>query len=374
VAITNDEWNALSQVRLKYLDLNFECTFGSQQAKYLPRTLDAFHLNRVSMVDQEDYLEVLQAMPQNLRILTGFRPTLITAEIAQAMPRSLETCSHEIYAPEALQYLPNGIKKICLAPVCDVQDIQGFPSQLENLSIPSLTLSIASMLPSTLLALHGTRKAMVLTEEIIKALPRNLRKIQVFEHCTHPLDSVESLKYLPPKLTILNIMPGNSDRDMVPFVPLPTPVQSASWLSRHLKQLEIGTLDFLEGDMSPWLLTLPPNLETLRLLVSSIGRDALHCLDTFGNLTLLAIATLRAPTDGWASQIKSWPPKLETVTFTDLSKAASNLTNESFRGAPETLTRISIPESSLLDSGCLVHLPNVEHFNVDYHRPKWFLR
>jgi hypothetical protein len=373
------EWNALSRIQLKDLSIVLQCPFGAMEASCLPETLESFCIHRFTLQPTREWcIEVLNSISKklkNLRFLSGVFPPLMDSEFAQLLPRALELGHFANIAPEAVHLMPNKTKRITFSQYDDLSLIQGFPSQLEQLELPKLTSSLAALLPQNLRKLVAQDQSMMLTEEIVKLLPRHLTDFSVGPTCIHPFDRMESLEALPPTLTYLKLISGSLRRKAENAFPLPVPPQSSSRLSRNLQVLEIGLLQFSDGTaMSSWLAELPRNsLRILHLLVHSLNPGSLISLSSFTLLQSLKIQVVHSPKEGWACHLTSLPPNLTRLSFMDKLAKESDITSQSLENVPKSVTNISIPRSSLVNASCLSHLANLKFFFFDEREtPPWF--
>ena len=142
------------------------------------------------------------------------------------------------------------------------------------------------------------------------------------------------------------------------------PPEASLQLPRDMRQLELGCLDFSRSDFPAWVTGLPSGLTSLHLHVKHIQSDLYFSLGTLPALLFLTITVVEPPLDGgWARHLDfpSLPrslTKFKLLHRTDVP-VPSDITSDTFIGAPRHLRTIHIPDSPLLSVDCLVHLPSL---------------
>jgi hypothetical protein len=375
--ISDEEWRVLGQVQLKSLQVSVLQPFTAQQASWLPQTLEKLILQRIEpALKDEECISIAKELPQKLRFLEGVWPRSLTPEFTKALPRTLEIQKEVNVCPESVAFLPSQTKELHFTPGLNLSIISGFPSQLQDLTIPELTDHLASLLPHSLKCLRISEICTTLTGTMINLMPRNLRSLSFNTYSPRPFDTVASLKNLPPSIEVLTMYCTDSPPNkLTGEYPLLMPSESSLWLPSRLTKLKLSTIDLSESNMSQWFEGLPKSLVVLELVLISLSKDALGPLQHFTSLTRLFITSVRVPDGTWAQYLASLPPKLTDLSFTDLASPAvpATINNHSFLNVPKSLQRIFLPPSPSLTAQCLVHLPNIQGFF--FHpsvKPEWF--
>jgi hypothetical protein len=363
------EWTSLSSLtNLKSLNLNVHGPFGVNEAQSIPRSVTDLKLQHVLETRAEEWaIEILKSLPKTIRNLGGILPIRICSiELAQSLPCTLENISEYEVAPQVVAYLPNSISNMTLGLNEDDSLLSTFPSNLRHLHIFKLSDSLLQRLPNHLqtLTIFGTSTR--LNKELAQLLPRNLTQLE-FLLVYNPLENTELFQALPSTLTCLA---ANSPLALPSrMIPVQTSATSSLEFQRAMKKLDIGCLDFNNGDFGKWILGLTTTLTSLSL---TINRAKKADFQSFGNLPFLSILTLallNVPKGGWAGflDFSSLPVCLEQFSLYSLGIAFqhSDISNNTFKGAPHFLKSLIVPSSPLVNKACLVHLRNLERFSFN---------
>jgi hypothetical protein len=358
---------------LRTLDICIKDAFTPEEAQMIPRSVEEINLDKRLVGTEEWCIKMLKALPPNLRSLSGIWSDVITPTLAQCMPRTLESVMAARVMPEAIKYLPENVTDFRISSTGDLQSISAFPAKLRSLTVPKLPHSLVEKLPEQLTDLTIDDET-TLNEEIARKLPRHLTSLASF--ALNPLADIEAtFAALPPSLTMLlaSVTTFITSR----IIPRPTPAISSQHLSRNMKKLFLGCLDFSEGAMAEWVLGLPTCLEELHLVVNHLQKGSFASFGKLSSLQRLSISTLNTPEGGWAAHLDlgSLPRELLVLKLTDSSPGfnEADINNNCLIGAPPSIIEIALPKSLRLNKGCLVHLPNVKRFYFPvYGPPKWF--
>jgi hypothetical protein len=376
---TIDDWNALAKMKtLRSLTLNLCSYFASDHASYIPRSVEKLILKYVTNKPTDEWcIGILKALPKNLKKLEGIWPYYISPEVAENMPRTLETVGNREISPEAIRYLPDSFTQILQR----ARTTTAFPSKIQKLALHRLSEPLAEILPlqlSSLIIEEGPLEA-----GIASKLPRNLTHLNIMGllGASQALDTL--FKSLPPTLTFFHAA-TILDVTKLP-IPLPVPSHSSMHIPRRLKTLHIGYLALSESDVAEWILGLPQSLTALHLIFDTFPKGCLAALgSSMPILKSLGIHSMKSPEGGWAQHINArlLPRTLAKLSLIDGVERhpdrpvfQSDIIDESFRGAPPLLSNLQIPYSPSLTEGCLAHLPKLDLYDHQYHpiRPKWLL-
>ena len=371
--ITIEDWAALSSLKfLIRLELDISGPFSVEQARLIPRSVEELILHNINDVMSVEWcIDIMRALPQKIRKLEGIWNSLeeFSPEVARNMPRTLETVNWIEIAPEVVAYLPDSFLEVNL---CwgDFTAIQSWHSKLQNLFLPYLPNLLLDKLPATLQRL--TVEEIDLSVELIERLPRMLSLLTV--NALNPMIDVElQLKAFPRSLTVLEAYP------ITQHVPALCTSGSSRFLPRSLNSLRLGCLDFSESKMAEWILGLPRNLITIRISIKDVQPPVFASFDTLTALRFLWIDVLKTPTGGWSQHLNllSLPRNLVSVSLFDLElgyRLPTDITNDTFKGAPRNLETLSFPSSPLVNIECLHHLPNLHALSLGSQAPLWFPR
>jgi hypothetical protein len=360
-----DDWIAISAFN-DLECLGFNHSYGVEEALLLPRGLKQLSVTNPQPFGATDEwcIELLKALPQNLELLEGLWPPVITPAIAKNIPRAVKTTLGASIAPQAVSFLPNSIIDVEVTQKAGIELILSFPSNLHRLRLPELPRTLAEKLPNGLKSLQLEGKHAVLSAETVEILPRGLTNLTL-SLANNPMSDIDGvLEALPPALTEFSAFPPVHEWDPV-IVAVPTSSKSSQFIPRCMAELGIGCLDFSESSMAKWILGLPTNLYYLRLRVKYLQNDAFSTIGQLYALTDLEISALNTPEVGWARflQFDTLPQKWSSFILEDLSEEfkesnGSDIADNSLRGAPQTLQHLSLPRSPLLtEYGLALHLP-----------------
>jgi hypothetical protein len=361
------DWTAIS--RLKMLRVLSICTlqssFGAEEARLVPLSLQDLVLGCANTTanTETECVEILKALPPTIRKLDvdGLWPSSISATVAQSMPRSLCALFHRNVAAEAVAFLPDPITSLDVGSLTDNSAISSFPARLRSLTLEYLPDSLAEKLPSQLRSIAVRRE---ISREAVSKLPRSVVQI-IFPWLSSANRDIGSLfKALPPALERLKIYKILG----TPSAPVPTPSDSSLNLPRSMMSFECVDLDFYGSSLSEWILGLPPRLSSLELFLPQLQKGMMKAVGALSSLSTLLINLFQPPSGGWAQHFNcaSLPRSLTYLNLsnTKIPKEASDITDDSFIGAPPGLRRLAIPHAPLLTENCLLHLPSVRILNI----------
>jgi hypothetical protein len=310
-----------------------------------------------------------------LKRLIGILPSVITLSVAQNLPKTLTAAGYLKFSPESISYLPDVIQAIDMRTPGDLSLIKTFPSRLVELRLNNLPLFLLDTLPNSLKLLVIFNSKFELTPEIAQKLPRNLTSLAI-PKAENPLTNLEQVfEGLPMAFSILRAAP-QAEKDAL--LPIPTPSDSSLLLPRNMRRMEIGCLDFAENNAIEWLHGLPTGLRFLSLTINHLKRGMFTALGRLNGLHWLCIITKHSPSDGWAKclDFPSLPrQRLVVLKFYSMESESSDITNDTFSGAPLGLHSMTIPKSLLLTRDCQAHIPAVTHLLVhpSETQPDWFV-
>jgi hypothetical protein len=80
----------------------------------IPRSVEELRLNGDKMYGNPESwdIEIIQAIPRNLKRMAGFPSSTISLSVAQVLPRSLTRLDHVPVAPEAVPYIPERLTEV----------------------------------------------------------------------------------------------------------------------------------------------------------------------------------------------------------------------------------------------------------------------
>jgi hypothetical protein len=365
-----DRWSSLSKlINLKSLDVSVRGPFSIELAQMLPRSIEELHLAHIYTGLETWCVDLLKskALPPRIRKMTGVCRGINTA-VAQNLPETLELMGNPQIAPGIIPHLPNNISMVHVSSTGDLGNISSFPSNASEILLPHLTHSLAKRLPKGLKSLTIHHSLIGIPLEAFSILPTNLTALDTY-WTPNPSTNIEGfLKVLPRTLTCLKLsVVGRTESEIF----FPTPSQSSLHLPRCMEILEIGHMDFSGCSMADWILGLPRSLTLLGISVRDLQKDTFPAFGILPSLNTLKIEVENPPEDGWASKLdfKFLPrslteirlkqtPSLQPHTMQPLHHS-SDITNETFRGAPMRLKVLEIPKSPKINRGCLVHLPRI---------------
>jgi hypothetical protein len=341
----------------------------SEKAQMIPRSVERLTLGFVrGFLTDESCIELLKALPKNLKTLEGLFPEEITSAIAQSLPKTLETVG-KIVSCDAVAFLPDTIVEMEVDS-SDFQVVSSFPSKLSHLKIASITPWTVAKLPAHLQSLQV--QSIDLSPGLLSSLPKNLTQLDT-GRLLDPKQPIELLfKALPRTLTSFQ---ANKFQDRVG--PVPTPSNSSLFLPSGMKTLDLGNLDFSMSDMSVWIRGLPVTLTSLGITITQLQKGHFTSLGALSALQELSLLSLASPSDGWAHclDFRSLPSNLTTCHISDstVNFKDSDINNDTLIGAPLHLTSLNLPPSPLLTKAVIAHLPNLDEitFGVIYEYPPW---
>jgi hypothetical protein len=372
--ISLDDWTALSTLtNLKFLDLDIQRLLDPLEVRLIPRSVEHLLLhqkNSHSELDQDFFIELLRALPPNLRTVDAlFKPIEITPTVARQLHNALEQIK-DFVEPAAVSFLPPSITYFGLSDEDPLNPTTlVFPPKLHHLRVHDLPSELIKVLPNNLQSLkcHAawTDDGRILLDDI-RMLPRTLTNLELPQFYVHRnelrSDNVERFfDVLPHTLTHLAF--GSMDHEC--------PIENASsslHLPRGLKILVIhGPQQFLRCDFSEWIIGLPKNLTKLRMNTDPPSKSV---FSAFGTLQYLKELDLDVPNPPitWAERLdlKSLPRTLTAFSLNDdpygerlNEENGSDITNDLLRGIPSSLTHLTLPRSPLLTQECLHYLPNL---------------
>jgi hypothetical protein len=377
VSLRSEDWLILSTLPLKKLDLTIMGHFDVEEAQLLPRSLEDLKLERVTILNHDEQwtIAMLKALPKNLKRLIGILPSVITLSVAQNLPKTLTAAGYLKFSPESISYLPDGMESIDMRTPGDLSLIKTFPSRLVDLRLNNLPLFLLDTLPNSLKSLVIFNSKFELTLEIAQKLPRNLTSL-VTPKAENPLRNLERVfEVMPTSLSVLRAAPQAEKKALLS---IPTPSDSSLLLPRNMRRVEIGCLDFTESNAIEWLHGLPTGLRILSLTINHLNRGMFTTLGQLKGLHWLCIITKHLPSDGWAKclDFPSLPrQRLRVLKFYSMESESSDITNDTFSGAPPMLSSMTIPKSPLLTRECQVHIPAVIHLlmHPSETQPNWFV-
>jgi hypothetical protein len=375
-ATLTDHWTAISKFKsLRFLQLPIYFCIELEQAQLIPRSLEKLFLENmnVSGLSEESLLEILQALPQNLREVVGIWPMDISIPIAKHMPRTLEYGNLSIMLPEVVSFLPDSLTELMIR-IGDYSCIASLPKRLQSLHLDGSICPLIDKLPLGLTSL--TVNDEILNPEIASKLPPNLT-MWSSSHLSKPIENIEDVfKALPATMTSLDARPVRwSPADAIR---VPTSSTSSLHLPRHMKKLQLDFLDFSSSNLSEWVLGMPSNLKELLLSIDELQIGAFASFSTLPALNTLSIDVMKTPKGGWSQYIdfRSLPRNLSRLTVSDSDPEfdASDLTNDTFVGAPISLTSITLPNSPLVTEDCLQYISRVKRLAISEYgsNPHWF--
>jgi hypothetical protein len=375
------DWDAISGLTcLKHLVLWVGGALDSMEAHLVPRSVEVLVLEGLSTVDDEKCSQMLKALPQGLKRVTGIWPVQIRVKVAQSMPRTLESAEYRSVDPEAVSYLPNSFTRLAVDVAKFGASISSFPSSLLHLTLHELPCSLAAILPPGLQNLSILDTEFVLTGEIAERLPSNLKILNVSRSYNPVSDLERVFKALPRSLTSLEAFHSNEKETFLlkkdHLDPIPAPSHSASYLPRGLKNLAIECLDFGRDSMTEWIHGLP-SLTFLKISICHLQMGAFIAFGSLSSLETLTLYVQNSPEKGWAQHLNFHylPRSLSSLHIRDIEGHFndSDISNDTLKGAPQLLI-LRIPQSPLVNEDCLVHLPNLAtlRFGNQSAGPRWF--
>jgi hypothetical protein len=397
-----DDWHALSRLHsLQALTIPVNASFRPKIAQMLPSSLEYLDLrfDRGGHLTEEMWIEILKPMSEKLKKLKklcGFWFDELTPAIAQSLPRSLLTLDTGRFGgplPDSVvvPLLPNSLEVLEFDASINWPMITSFPSQLKSLTIDNISIApdaaYAQMSPWQLLEVLVKRipeglkdltlifgTALPIRSDIANAMPRGLKFLTWRSDATTFEDPMSLFASLPQRLARLEIVPRTDLLEVQELTRMPP--EASLILSRDLRTISFSRLQFESEEMAPWILGLPNFLAHLTIGVTELQKSAFKVFHALQHLTYLLIEVLSTPKDGWAKfvEFQCLPPKLILFGLLNYSKCEdSDFTDEVFKGAPQSLQFLRIPNSPLLTQGCRVHLPNMTH--MWYHPgskiPSW---
>jgi hypothetical protein len=351
----------------------------------LPRSIERLRLEfQMWEVDESWWVEILKAMPSNLKQISGF-PSFhhMTAPIAKILPRTLDTITSAIISPDAISHLPQKIQTLNLGSIVGLGNISAFPATIQTLRLPMLSTELADKLPPLLQALwlYNHEHGLGITHRLVDRLPRNLTSLSAVLR----EDSNLALLFnaLPPKISFLSLRTCSVEGE---FETIQTPSNSSLHLPTSLATIDLGFLDFLSDvSMEEWVLGLPTTLRDLKLHVKHLQKGGITSLSRLTNLNSLSLTVLNSPKGGWAGHLDlgSLPRKMVELSFYDQEMeiddddddvSRTDITNESFVGAPLSIRSLRLPNSPLLTKDLLIHPPHLDEFYMSFrkNKPSWF--
>jgi hypothetical protein len=207
-------------------------------------------------------------------------------------------------------------------------------------------------LPHQLKQLESFDDRVVLDEATIARLPGHLTSLDLkYAIKSFPAITETLFQAFPRTLTSLKVYPtGARDADKIQTTP-----ESSQHLPKCLETLEIGLIDLGGNEnLTKWILGLPKS----DLFANASGTEWLDCLRTLDELTSLRLAFHQVSRPTQCSSLHFLPRKLKSLFWIQTFDGQFN--NESFRGAPPSLTYLNIPSSPSLNEDCLQFLPNLE--------------
>jgi hypothetical protein len=344
-SLKTGEWNALSKLNsLMSLTCYVNGVFGKKEASLLPRSLEELVMSQVeSYIYESDWIEMANALPKTIKIMSGIHPFALSLPIIENLPRALQKINHIQYSPEWIHLLPDSYTDLQVSSG-DHSLIASFPSNLKSLSLLGIAEGLLEKIPTQLQSLRLTKVNVKLSGEIVSKLPRSLTSL-VANWAQDPIEAIEPLFLaFPPALTSFRAALPHSYRahgDFTPqnYHPVPTPSQSSLLLPRCLKTLEIGCLDFSEGGLTDWILGLPRSLAILSLTLTRLQSGLFTSLGALDSLVNFSIATDRTPIGGWQQHLNfgSLPLSLLKITISSSGLSASDIPRHLFVGTPLAL-------------------------------------
>jgi hypothetical protein len=371
-----EDWTALSALSsLKSFSMDVHGQFMFEQAQKIPRSVESLDLRKIKSGITESWcIDILRGLPPNLTALDGIWPDDITPEVVQHMPRGLIQTDKHI-PPKAVSFLPESICELQISQG-DVSVISTFPSRLLTLKLPDITLELVEKLPIRLEYLGIRKVSFTLTADLVEKLPRTLLKLHAIRSY-QPLREVEEVfKALPPTLTVLRAYPFFPDKDIRTVA---APSISSQYIPRCMRDLRLGFLDFFGEKLSEWILGLPTSLTTLKIGVNYLQVGWFASISNLHFLKSLEITVVNSFDGQWSQflHFPSFPRSLKILDFSALDFThdhTSDISNDSFIGAPPSLTEIRLPHSPLITRDCLDHLPALSFLCCYPSRsqPEWF--
>lgn len=276
---------------LVYLHLVFAPRMTTSQLLELPRGLKVLK-NDIDLA--LDPIAAFRALPPNLTVI-GLT-TYLPAEVADALPRSLEVASLEKLLPSAV--LPPSLTQLALR-YCDAS-IVAVPEHITTLKLQSISSEAPLLrhLPSNLksLTVYFERPS---NYDFLSHLPRGLSSLYIFElpllgsNGLQSTVSKEDISSLPPKLKHLFLQASVPNWTLFGAMPLSveeltcllsTTIAGGDASETFLAHRQLTTLfvylppnlgvEIYRNGVNYFMNHLPPNIEKLTLGVSSVGRGA----------------------------------------------------------------------------------------------------
>jgi hypothetical protein len=357
-----DDW---SKFPPKLTKLKLSCLkVSTAQVRQLPRGLVHLTLPDASDVDEDLLPALFEALPPELTRLPYVLVQSLNEVTAAALPRQIVGTIYAHVSHRALHLLPQGVTSVGISDFSSelLHEVQGFPSSLRDISIPSLDDRTAKLLPPHLksLAIDGV----VFTPSILTSIPPTITELMSMYGC--PFKSVEDWKLLHRELERLDTVPSVYHHDMGTPIPTICP-ESSSWLPNRLVFLTLGRLDIQHAE---WFDHLPSTLEAIRLHVVSIPSESFQHIQlpnlTQFHLTASSLdSTFRTgpPPEvqsiPLANLIRTLPFSLEEFVFKSLGTPITwNYCKEDLMNLPPFLQTLLLPEPTTpVTSQLLPYLP-----------------
>jgi hypothetical protein len=353
-----EAWTSLSKLtNLKVLEFS-PIYFDLAEARLLPRFLEELTLLffHPSWSD-EILIQLFEALPPNLTRLGGMLAPDMSPTIAQKLPRYLHSFDVSVQYG-SVSYLPDSMTALeIVGEYSSVSAMVDFsiPTKIRTLQLHTWDESLIEKLPIGLQELWVDIGDSLLTLDGVSKLPRNMTSFWINGSRINPIgDTGLTFKALPPTLTLLEAFQDGS----VVWTSIPS--DSSLYLPRGMKTLKMGCLDFSGCNMAQWVLGLPNRLVTLKLMIMELQRGVFTSLGMLSCLNSLTIEVLNSPEGGWSQYLdfKSLPPSLSFLTLEACDDfEESDISNDTFLGAPRSLIELSIPFSPLITKECLARLP-----------------
>jgi hypothetical protein len=344
-----DDW---SKFPPNLTSLNLSCLkVRPPQILRLPRGLLHLKLPYSQDTKQDVALAIYQALPPTLPRFPNALVEELNEVTAAALPRKIGGIIHAQVSCRAAHLLPQGVTSISILDCTkeELNEIQGFPSSLTDLSMSLLDERTANLLPPPLLSLAVTDVAF--TPSMLISMPPKMTELITVYGC--PFNSAEEWKLLGRDLKRLDTAPSIYNDRLGTPISVTCP-ESSSWLPNRLVFLTIGRLDIKHAE---WFSHLPSTLETLRLHVVSIPSDSfLHIhLPKLRELYITATNGLdpdfrlgRPPDEQsipLANLLRTLPSILEEFTFKVSGAKQWNYCNEDLMNLPPLMRTLQLPES-----------------------------
>jgi hypothetical protein len=256
-------------------------------------------------------------------------------------------------------------------------DSQGIPTLASHLHMSTMVASLAAKLPDGLLALEVDGDEFLgWNHEVVQRLPRSLTKLHS-DNTVKPIpDHMESFKAsLPPNLTSLKVSTDTFNYEPKEFTAVSAFLETALQLPRTLTVLELGCLEFPMNNMASWVSALPKGLTELYLHLWTLPSSGFSSFGQLSALETLHLSIVKTPKAGYAQTIDlpSLPRSLTDLSLVDLDIffKKSDLTDNSFKGAPRQLRKISVPVSPLLTKKVKSFFPYLTSFTFEHNPPEW---